>query len=79
MKLVFFRAWSSSSSGSVALFDVVDSLIGGNDSGRTVNSSARFAGFEGGLNLTLRRASCQSWFPYLKRINSHSKTTVLVC
>ena len=36
-----FRARSSLSWGSVALFDIVGSLIGGNDSGRTVKSSAR--------------------------------------
>jgi hypothetical protein len=53
MNLVCFRAWSSSSSGSVALFDVVGSLIGGNDSGWTVKSSACFEGLEGGLNSTL--------------------------
>ncbi len=53
MNLVRFRARSSSSWKSVCLFDDEGSLIGEDDSGRTVKSSARFTGLEGGLDLTL--------------------------
>jgi hypothetical protein len=53
MNLVRFRARSSSSWKSVCLFDDEASRIREDDSGRTVKSSARFTGLEGGLDLTL--------------------------
>ena len=62
MNLVCFRARSSLSWRSVGLFDVVGSLIGGNNLGRTVKSSARFAGLEGGLSLTLEQIVSSAGF-----------------
>ena len=38
------------------------SLIGEDDSGRTVKSSARFAGLEGGLDLTLEQIVSSAGF-----------------
>ena len=62
VNLVRFRARSSSSWGSVGLFDVVGSLIEEDDSGRTVKSSARFASLEGGLDLTLEQIISSAGF-----------------
>ena len=74
MNLVRFRARSSSSWKSVCLFDDEGSLIGEDDSGRTVKSSARFTGLEGGLDLTLELVLSSGGFRnalFVNRIRCH--------